>query len=456
MDGLARRCLATLAALGACADPAEPEAVTEVTFAPSSADLLNPERGLYLAGLLDDDWDFSRMRDEGFTLTYAHVDLDPTRPLSSTTLATLAAGLDRVRAAELKIIVRLAYSSEAGGADAPLATVLGHLEQLTPLLRDHADVIVALEAGFIGEWGEWHHSTSGLDTPAARKAVVEAELAALPPSRTVLVRTPMYKHEGWGGPLAEAEAFGGGDAARIGHHNDCFLATDSDWGTFAEPVEQWKDFVAQEGRFVPVSGGPCEPFPPRSLCPTAVDELRRLRYSMLSSRGDDDVWDQWQADGCADDIARHLGYRLELVRARFSERVAPGGVLALEVHLRNVGHASPFHARPVHVVLEGGGTRLTAPLTGVDPRRWEPGGEHSFAVRLRVPATLVPGAYRLGLWLPDAAPALTDRPAYALQLASAGVWDDRTGTNVLTTGLPIDPAAPGHLDATAAALVHLP
>lgn len=433
-----------------------PVPVTEVRFEASSAALLNPERGLYLAGQIAEDWNFSRMRERGFTLTYAGVDLDPSGPIPGAMLTTLAAGLARVRTAGLKIIVRFAYNSGAGMPDAPLARVLGHIQQLTPLLRANADVIVALEAGFIGEWGEWHHSTHGLDTPAARKAIVEAELAALPPARSVMLRTPMYKDESWGGPLAEADAFGGSADARLGQHNDCFLATDSDYGTYAHPVESWKDFVAQEGRFTPVSGGPCRVFPPRSLCPTALAELARLHYSMLSSRGNDAVWDRWKLDGCADEIARKVGYRFELRRALFNEQVAPGGALALEVHLRNVGYASPFNPRPVHVVLEGGGARRTVALEDVDPRRWEPGAEHAFSVRVRLPANLVPGAYRLGLWLPDAAPGLQGRAEYAIQLANEGVWDAASATNILTGSLTIDPLAPGEIDPSATALVQLP
>lgn len=57
-----------------------------------------------------------------------------------------------------------------------------------------------------------------------------------------------------GGPLAEASAFDGSDAARVGHHNDCFLASDDDWGTYEDPIDDWKAFIAQEGRFTPVGG----------------------------------------------------------------------------------------------------------------------------------------------------------------------------------------------------------
>ncbi len=65
-------------------------------------------------------------------------------------------------------------------------------------------------------------------------------------------------------------------------------------------------------------------------------------------------------------------------------------------------------------------------------------------------------SYRLGLWLPDAAPGLQGRAEYAIQLANEGVWDAASATNLLTAALPVDPSAPGEIDASATALVQLP
>lgn len=451
---LACAAVAFAAACGSSGGGNVPPGMTQVTYDASNDDILNPERGLYLAGRIAEAWDFSKMRTNGMTLTYAHVDLPTSGPIPADMMTAMQAGLDRVRAAGLKIIVRFAYNSAATGADAPLATVLQHIDQLKPLLQANSDVIIALEAGFIGAYGEWHDSTNGLDNPGDRKTIVEAELAALPPSRTVLLRAPMYKKENWGGPLADG--FTGDSAARIGEHNDCFLATDTDYGTYpSTQVDAFKQFVAQETQFVPMSGGPCKVNPPRSSCPSALAELAQLHYSMLSSRGNDMVWDMWKADGCAPEIARNVGYRLELDRALFSKQTAPGGVLSLQVDLKNVGYASPFTERPVYVLLDGNGVQFKAQLTDVDMRRWLPGAQ-SFTVQLRVPGTLAPGNYRLALWLPDPDTRLQTRAEYSIQLASTGVWDAATASNTLTSSLVIDPTAPGDdIDPSATDLVEL-
>src|SRR5690606_12720981 len=192
--------------------------------------------------------------------------------------------------------------------------VLEHLEQLTPLLAEHQDVIAVMQAGFIGAWGEWHSSTNGLDSADNRKTILLALLAALPPSRMTQIRTPNAKADIFGSsPLTEALAFGGSDQARTGHHNDCFLATDSDYGTYPDPIETWKDYVASDGRYTPIGGETCQLNPPRTDCAAAGQEMERLHWSFLNALYDTDVIDAWETEGCLGEIQKRLGYRFSFV-----------------------------------------------------------------------------------------------------------------------------------------------
>jgi hypothetical protein len=139
-----------------------------------------------------------------------------------------------------------------------------------------------------------------------------------------------------------------------------------------------------------------------------------------------------------------------------SEKTAPGGVLSLGVSLKNDGYAGPINPRPVFVVLDDGAMKWRAQLNAVDPRRWYGGKSASFAAKLRVPASVAPGMHTLRLWLPDGAASLENRPEYALQFANTNVWDDKDGSNVLTTELVIDPAAGGDVDPNASDFSVLP
>src|SRR5207249_176353 len=120
-----------------------------------------------------------------------------------------------------------------------------------PVLRANADVIAVMDAGFIGAWGEWHSSTHGLDNVRDRNDILAAVLAALPPSRSATVRSPLYKVGAFTGRISAVRAHDGSPASRVGHGNSCFLASDNDAGTYGEPIDRWKEFVADEGRYTP-------------------------------------------------------------------------------------------------------------------------------------------------------------------------------------------------------------
>lgn len=448
--------LAALVAL-ALSGQAFPRPEVTKAFPASAEDFPNPERGLVSFVNLLKERDLAWVKRKGVTLIYVGVSLAPYRggPIAPDFLARLDEGFRAVRAAGFKVVLRFTYSGSLGEADAPKATVLEHIRQLKPALQANADVIAVLQAGFIGAWGEWHGSTNGLDTDEARKEVLVALLAALPATRGVQVRTPGFKQRlAGGGPLGELEAFKPTPRARVGHHNDAFFADANDLGTYPEPVATWKDWVARDGRFVPV-GGETTAGPPRADGGEFVSELVRLHWSFLHLRYPDEVVKRWEAEGHLGRIRRELGYRLAVLDATWPKAVRPGGELKLKVRLRNFGAASLFNKRPVYVVLSRGEKRFAARLSA-DPRRWEGGQEVKLAVRLGVPAQAPAGRYRLSLWLPDDAPSLAPRPEYAVRLANEGTWDAATGLNVLTEDFKLDPNAGGSFNGRYKELAELP
>ena len=256
-----------------------------ILYKESKEDLLNPERGFYIPigtrtsnfVLLDAQKlktyrsDAQRLGKASYavkvSLIYRGYELDNfiNQPLSVSFLDNLQKDFDAVRVAGLKIILRFAYTNNAkGGAcndeykicppygDAPRQVVLNHIKQLKPLLQKNADVIAVLQQGFIGIWGENYFtdyfgdaSTNGvgkiLDSSwLQRNEFLKALLDALPASRMVQVRTPQIKQKFVYGPSASVKslplklsnAFNHSYNSRIGFHNDCFLSTPDDYGTY--------------------------------------------------------------------------------------------------------------------------------------------------------------------------------------------------------------------------------
>lgn len=399
----------------------------------SGEDFVNPERGYYVGKNLLDPGDMSGIHAAGYSLVIAVVRLDDyrDRPLDQAFFTALQAGFDAGAAAGIKYILRFSYNASFTD-DAPLPIVLEHIEQLRPYLRANAPVISVLQAGFIGAWGEWHGSTNGLDDDGARAEILSALLAATPDDRFVQVRTPMYKDAAFpGGPVAATEAFTPALRARVGHHNDCFLASSSDFGTYAAPVPDWMSYVAQDTLHVPMGGETCSVHPDRTQCTTSLDEMERHHWSYLNSQYHTGVLDGWAASGCSDEIQRRLGYRLAVQRVRYPASVAPGATLPVDIEIANRGFAAPYNERPVYLVLTGSNGQRHTQRLSADPRRWYGGTTLNLQARVQLPPDLEPDSYALSLWMPDAAPGLADDPRRAIRLANPGVWNHDSGLNTL-------------------------
>ncbi|MDO9303502.1 MAG: DUF4832 domain-containing protein, partial [Anaerolineales bacterium] len=418
-----------------------PPAPETFVFTPSSADIPNPERGFY-------KWfskqSLSGYAENGYTLAYTtagKLTAYRERDLPPEYLNALAVRFQLARDAGIKLILRFSYNDGPSAPntepDAPLAQVLRHIEQLAPVLEANKDVIVWFEAGFIGAWGEWHSSTNGLDSDENKAIIRDALLAHFPQDRFILFRYPGDFIGWYPQPLTEAQAFSGTNQARTGHHNDCFLASDSDFGTYYDRKNgvlrdvEWKAYIAQMTRFVPMSGETCNPNPPRSDCETTLQEMELLHWSALNEAYHPDVIQGWKDQGCYAEIRNRLGYRLTLLEAATSPTVQQGSELQVEVKLENTGFASPLLVRPVYLVLvNSSGESAYEQVIFVDLRRWE-AGLHTFAATLTLPVDFPAGEYQLALWLPDPSTTLRDDPRYAIRFANENTWDAEHGWNVL-------------------------
>lgn len=437
------------------APPRVPPAMTSRTYAASAADFPNPERGgsVFVDNrATKDSGVFDRIRNQGYTLADYHVSIGAYAgaPLSDIFLRDLESKLGLARQAGIKVILRFSYGN---GSDAPLPIVLTHIGQLNPILKKNADVIAAMQAGFVGADGEWHSSTFALDGEEERAEILKRLLTALPSSRAVELRRPTFKSEflGTEQPTPQIAGSKQKQAARLGHHNDCLAASDDDRGTYpSDAIDRWKDYIARDDN-TPVGGETCPPLNRIRGCNSIEPELRRLRWSHLSvSREGNDggVMATWRRQGCLPRIMANLGYRFVLNEASWTSDVRPGEILDVTLRIANAGYAAPYNERPCFLVLRNACGRAFIARLPADPRTWHPTSPlrrpTELAFRVRLPASIAPGRYRLSLWLPDAAPALQHDPRFAIRLANEGegMWNAATGENILTEELEIAAGKP--------------
>lgn len=429
-----------------------------VTYTASSAVISNPERGFYKYSSAHSD-SYSVLNqttlnnyrlNNNITLLYRYFYLEAftTAPISASYLANMQTDFDRVRNAGMKIIIRFAYSDDenAEPRDAKKATMLSHINQLKPILIANSDVISVVQAGFIGTWGEWYYTSqsefggsgyNGGSTTSAnmnhRKDILTAILAAVPVGRQVMVRKPSFKQDMYdtSNALTTAQAFNGSALARIAHHNDCFLASDNDYGTYDNPATEYP-YLAQETKFLAMGGETCELNAPRTDCTNAVAEMAQLHWSFLNSDYNVSVLNNLTEEGCMTDITKKLGYRFELKTGTFPQSAVAGSTMSVTIKVKNVGFASPFNQRTLYMVLKNTVTNqvYSVPMAA-DPRFWLGPNEITITENIQLPSTLSAGSYKLYLHLPDAAASLSMRPEYAVRFANESTWESTTGFNNL-------------------------
>lgn len=481
-----------------------PVPVDTVRYAVTDSDFANPERGFYRATevhvsnytKLDaaqlKGWRTLQQADGGgvykiySTLVFRSIVLEgyTGTALPADVLDNIKADFTAAREAGVKLIVRFSYTTTSHGGscpdggicppygDAPKNIVLQHIGQLKPLLQDNADVIACMQMGFIGIWGE-NYYTDYFGDPSAngqsklldenwrdKNEVLKALLDALPASRMIQVRTPQMKQRyvyGVDAPvnsaaLTEAEAFTGEDKARIGMHNDCFLAGVGDYGTYDDygnsstprgsAVGVLEDYVKADNRYTAVGGETCDDtYSPQNDCETAgmaQTVMSGMHYSFLNCAYNNDVNNDWVDGGCMDNIKRNLGYRFVLRSGVFPKSPVKAGMqFKFGLSLVNEGYASPYNQRPAFLIMRArtGGKEYVFPLTA-DVRRWF-SGQVAVSETISTGTDLPAGVYDLLLSLPDAATGLAKRPEYAIRLANKDVWEEATGYNKLQASVTI-------------------
>ncbi|MFN3377536.1 MAG: DUF4832 domain-containing protein [Burkholderiaceae bacterium] len=448
------------AAAVASARSAAPAPWVEVALQPTDLDFPNPERGFYRftadpARLSAAELD--SVAAAGHRLVYTPADLSAyrTRDLPASYLRALESGFAQLRARGLKAVVRFAYNYPGNetdylnAQDARLSRVKRHIAQLQPVLQANADVIAVLQGGFIGAWGEWHTSSNNLTSPANKAAVRDALLQALPPGRTLQVRYPADLAAWYPTTATLAQMLDPQPpaAARIGLHNDCFLASPDDVGTYWASTPTQSAVLrsyAQAAASVTGAGGetclPPQPAQARMACSDILREGAAYRMSYLNRDYYQGFFARWQAEGCLAEVSRKLGYRLQLHTVAHAATAVAGGALEWRLAFSNQGWARPLNPRTLTLYLVDAADRATAlPLAGTDLRQATPGDTLQWAGSVSLPASLAPGSYRVLVGAPDAAPALAAQPAYALRFANAdnvlsGVqWEPGTGRLALGT-----------------------
>ena len=310
--------------------------------------------------------------------------------------------------------------------------MLAQIAQLKPIFQEYEDVIMGVDGGFFGPWGEMHSTTYGTSTEAYAW-LLNALLDAVPESCSIMVHAGAYLswHNAKHGtnfkmntidqiPVPAKDT----PESRFGFFNDSYGYGEdegddypNDWGSLSEGAGWPGDPLGPEEAFDRGKvmtwirgqnnfyGGEAQG--DRTLWntyPFVAWEASYAQTVYLNSSYEASTLNRWNvpytealmgttmqnkyADPYGVDTAFYdpvyagktggeywrdrLGYRLVLRDANASAAVPDNGALEFEGKIQNVGFGNVVNKKAVRVVLKGtDGTTYTA-LTDLDARDWRP------------------------------------------------------------------------------------
>ncbi len=334
--------------------------------------------------------------------------------LTEDALNVLQETFDNIRKNDGHVIVRICYDPWYNGRSNVTPDhewVLKHVKQLAPVLSKNTDVIVALEMGMHGAYGEMHSDTNITYDRVAE--AVNLMLRNTPPELKILTRTGNYSakvlgFDNWGvdfnidgEKFAEIAKAKGDTMYRVGMFNDGYLGTQYDYGTWGADCatsicrEEGVAWLEKYGINTPYGGEALTTATGYQIINTPeflAYEGFRTHTSYLNIQWNNNLIDSWkktpfkQKDFDYDParvdsltgfkyINDHLGYRFVLRESWMSDTVGDDGILRAKLRIQNVGFGNL--TRKMNASLEI--------VVGLDPR------DDSYGIDL----------YSYGVQLPD-------------------------------------------------------
>ena len=310
--------------------------------------------------------------------------------LTEDALNVLQTTFDNIRANEGFVIVRICYDPWYNGRSNVTPDhewVLKHVKQLAPVLSKNTDVIVALEMGMHGAYGEMHSDTNITYDRVAE--AVNLMLRNTPPELKILTRTGNYSakvlgFDNWGvdfnidgEKFAEIAKAKGDTMYRVGMFNDGYLGTQYDYGTWGADCKT--SICREEGVAWLEKYGINTPYGGEALTTAGGYEVIntpeflsyegfRTHTSYLNIQWNNNLIDGWKKshfegkdfeyDGSKIDsltgfkyVNDHLGYRFVLRESWLSDTVGADGILRAKLRIQNVGFGNLTWKAPVKLAV---------------------------------------------------------------------------------------------------------
>lgn len=331
----------------------------------------NPDRGIYVQVETDEPDHLDKYgKLEGkeklrlVLLAYDLVGYENEEFIDEQKLEELKTALEAARQNHFSVIFRTAYHFDRDYTEPEnISYVCNHIDQISLVLQEYTDILLCVQAGMIGPYGEWHTSRyiEPEYTAEAQKVVMEW-MNQLPDEICIALRRPSFVREA---------IRRGADADRLTVHNDALLSNASDMGTYNEKEMSREEELSFIGAVKPVyTGGEMTAVSDYTQIDKAVWEFSKMEIGYLNRYYNQDVWNEWanqtyEGQPAEEYIIQHLGYRLVMEDAVWKRNPIQNEI---QIHIENKGFGNLDDRYRFYLYVDDGENKLYYELQDEDER----------------------------------------------------------------------------------------
>lgn len=274
--------------------------------------------------------------------------------------------LSQIKKENKNAVIRFCYDPNYAGnqnKEPSLSTIETHIKQLSEILNRYQDTLIAIEAGMLGPWGEMHSSKIATEE---NKALVFKYWLQNTKNIPILSRTPRAIFTYFGKTLNEMEKFiikPNDEGYKLGLFNDCYLANESDMGTYVYDRIRETNWLSNQNDHLPFGGETCDVNYMSDL-DKCLPEMFLLKLSYLNIDYHTGVIEKWKNleynDSLGSEslfygmsgfefIKRHLGYRL-IIKSVWVDYEKFGNY-DMKIRMRNVGFGNLLKTKKVDIIF---------------------------------------------------------------------------------------------------------
>ena len=343
-----------------------------------------------------------------------------------------------------KVIFRVVYDSKGAKNPEPeFDIILRQIEQLKDVYITNKDIIFVVEAGYLGSYGEWHDGKYDKELDKKNK-IIKKLLEVIPEEIQINLRKPQFITEYIGNKqtISENNSYSNEEIARLGLHNDGYLASETDLGTY-EKNERTESLIwqSEQTKYTAFGGEAQNKNSIYNDLSNAIEDMKIRHCNYLNRTYDREVKEKWKntkytgkdpnyigIDGMTY-IQNHLGYRLLLQECSIKGQQASESA-NVDIVINNVGFGNIIKSKKIELIYAN--EKSTYKIeTNIDIRKQIQNSEYIINIDDKLPANMKEGKYKVYLSICEPYESLKNNSNYYIKLVNKGIWNEEIKGNYI-------------------------